>query len=68
MSQPMIPQTRHVLAPAPKRPDLPSPANRVIGVDLKDQEDVAWLWSDMPDGQKYVSGYTIFDKNVPIDT
>lgn len=38
------------------------PANRVISIELGDDEDVEWLWASMPDGSKYVSGYTIVQK------
>ncbi|MEO1124486.1 MAG: hypothetical protein AAFX95_10420 [Cyanobacteria bacterium J06639_16] len=38
------------------------PANSVISVELSEDEDVEWTWASMPDGSKYVSGYTIVQK------
>ncbi|MEO0535330.1 MAG: hypothetical protein AAF215_15845 [Cyanobacteria bacterium P01_A01_bin.123] len=38
------------------------PANSVISVELSADEDVEWTWASMPDGSKYVSGYTIVKK------
>ena len=37
----------------------PHPPNRVIQVELADDEEVAWTWSTLPGGQRYVSGYTV---------
>ncbi|MFB2895248.1 hypothetical protein ACE1CI_20255 [Aerosakkonemataceae cyanobacterium BLCC-F50] len=40
------------------------PANRIISVELNDNEDVEWMWATLPDGTKYVSGYIIVKKTV----
>lgn len=39
------------------------PANRVLSVELDWDEEVQWTWTVMPDGKKYVSGYTIHKSN-----
>ncbi|MEM8546044.1 MAG: hypothetical protein AAGF66_18865 [Cyanobacteria bacterium P01_H01_bin.119] len=35
------------------------PTNRVLSVELAAGEDVEWVWSSLPDGTRYVSGYTV---------
>ena len=52
-------KSRVVLAPEPElmaRQDAP---NRVLSVNLKPEEDVEWLWTSLPFGGRYVSGYRI---------
>ena len=34
----------------------------VISVELKENEEVQWLWTIYPDGQKIVTGYNIIKK------
>lgn len=56
-------QKRIVVAPQPSLVSHSSlPPNRVISVELEDGEDVEWMWMALPDGTKYVSGYTIVKK------
>ncbi|PZD70314.1 hypothetical protein C1752_14315 [Acaryochloris thomasi RCC1774] len=38
------------------------PANRVISVELAEDEDVQWIWMSLPEGTAYVSGYNIIKK------
>ena len=52
---------RTVIAPQPALSG-PPPLNRVIEVELADDEEVEWTWSTLPGGQRYVSGYTIHEK------
>lgn len=54
---------RTVHAPQPAFPPGKVPANRVISVNLDEDEEVAWQWTALPDGQLYVSGYTITRKS-----
>ena len=54
-------RTRTVFAPQPVLSG-PPPPNRVIEVELTDDEEVEWTWSTLPGGQRYVSGYTIHEK------
>jgi hypothetical protein len=42
----------------------PIPANRVISIELDDDEDVNWTWTLLSDGTKYVNGYTVIKKIV----
>ena len=51
--------TRVVQAPHPLLPADLLPANRPLSVVLKGDEDVEWVWSTLPNGHRYVSGYTI---------
>jgi hypothetical protein len=54
---------RTILAPETTfLPSVQPPANRVVSVDLEEDEEVQWTWTYLPDGQKYVSGYTIIKK------
>ena len=53
--------TRTVVAPQPLVSSS-LPPNRVIEVELSDDEEVEWTWSTLPGGQRYVSGYTIHEK------
>lgn len=56
-------QKRIVVAPQPSLVSPSSlPPNRVISVELENGEDVEWVWASLPDGTKYVSGYTIVKK------
>ncbi|WP_414590484.1 hypothetical protein [Anabaena sp. CCY 9614] len=56
-------QKRIVVAPQPSLVSSSSlPPNRVISVELENAEDVEWVWMSLPDGTKYVSGYTIVKK------
>ncbi|MGB3694868.1 MAG: hypothetical protein WBG70_11340 [Spirulinaceae cyanobacterium] len=51
----------------PPQPVLASssrlPANHLISIQLDDHEDVEWIWTSLPDGVDYVSGYKIIEKN-----
>jgi len=38
------------------------PANRVISVELNADEAVEWIWTSLPSGASYASGYTIIKK------
>ncbi len=51
-------RTRTVRPPQPTISG-PLPANRVIAVEVGDDEEVEWAWSTLPGGQQYVSGYTL---------
>ena len=56
-------QKRTVFAPQPILiSSLALPANRVISVEVDDNEDVEWMWTSLPEGTKYISGYTIVKK------
>ena len=56
-------QKRTVLAPQPALISFSSlPANRVISIELDDDEDVEWMWMSLPNSMKYVCGYTIVKK------
>jgi hypothetical protein len=39
------------------------PPNRPLTVLVGDDEDVEWIWSALPNGQQYVSGYNLRKKN-----
>ena len=54
-------ETKTVLAPQPVPPDS-LPPNRVVQVELGEEEEVEWTWTTLPGGQRYVSGYTIRKK------
>ena len=34
----------------------------VISVELKENEEVEWIWTIYPDGQRVVTGYNIIQK------
>jgi hypothetical protein len=38
------------------------PTNRVISVEFNGDEEIKWIWTFLPNGEKYVSGYTIIKK------
>ena len=44
------------------QPHGPLPPNRVVRVDLAEDEEVEWTWSTLPNGERYVSGYSIRKK------
>lgn len=54
-------KTRTIIAPQAVLSG-PPPPNRVIEVELGDDEEVEWTWSTLPGGQRYVSGYTIHER------
>lgn len=57
-------QKRTILAPqSALNPSAQEPANRVISVELAEDEDVQWIWTSLPDGTAYVSGYNIIKTN-----
>lgn len=43
----------------------PGTYNRVQSVVLADDEDVGWIWTSLPNGTQFVSGYTIFKRLAP---
>jgi len=43
----------------------PGAYNRVQSVILADDEDVSWIWTSLPNGTQYVSGYTIVKRPAP---
>ncbi len=51
----------HRVMTAPQSPALVSQTqqNRQLIVRLEEDEDVQWIWTRLPNGQQYVSGYTI---------
>ncbi len=49
---------RTVLAPPPIINGTQPPTS-LISVDLAEGEDVEWTWTFLPDGGRYVSGYTL---------
>ena len=55
------PSTRVLTAPEPEDPTQPLPPNRVLSVELTENQDIEWLWSVAPGGQRYVSGYNIIE-------
>lgn len=38
------------------------PANRPLYVVLAEDEDVEWIWSPLPSGQSYISGFKLVKK------
>ncbi|MFH1567454.1 MAG: hypothetical protein ABIL09_05580 [Gemmatimonadota bacterium] len=56
---------RAVGAPPPSGPTDPLPANRVLSVEVAEDEEVLWTWTSLPGGQRYASGYTIRKKARP---
>ncbi len=43
----------------------PGAYNRVQSVILADDEDVSWIWTSLPNGTQFVSGYTIIKRLAP---
>ncbi len=43
----------------------PGAYNRVQSVILADDEDVSWIWTSLPNGTQYVSGYSIIKRPIP---
>jgi len=39
------------------------PPNCVLSVELAGDEDVSWAWTQLPNGDEYVSGYSISKKS-----
>jgi hypothetical protein len=56
-----------VLAPEPELMAGQQVPNRVLSVKLKSGEDVEWLWTALPQGGRYVSGYRILDRGPIVD-
>lgn len=54
-------QTRVVAAP---QSEGVTQATQVFNVELADDEDVQWEWTQMADGKRVVTGYTIIKKQV----
>jgi hypothetical protein len=52
-------KSRVVPAPEPELMAGQVAPNRVLSVTLKPGEDVEWLWTSLPSGGSYVSGYRI---------
>ena len=50
--------TRRVPAPQPTLVG-PLPQNRVVDVEVADDEELEWTWTTLAGGQRYVSGYTL---------
>lgn len=46
-------------APQPEMSRGQLPPNRVISVKLNPGEEVRWIWTSLPDGGSYVSGYKV---------
>ncbi len=44
------------------------PANRVVSVLLNDGEEAQWMWTTLPGGGRYVSGYRVVKKGQHDDT
>ncbi|MEM9541614.1 MAG: hypothetical protein AAGA60_19230 [Cyanobacteria bacterium P01_E01_bin.42] len=56
-------QKRIVSAPQPTfAASSQPPTNRVLSVELGENENVEWVWTSLPDGTRYVSGYTIIQQ------
>ena len=53
---------RIVIVPQPVVTGSELPSNRLLTVAVQEDEDVEWTWSSLPNGQQYVSGYTIVKK------
>ena len=57
-------QKRIVMAPQPVLASASQlPANRIISVELDEHEAVEWQWTSLPNGSRYVSGYTILEQD-----
>jgi hypothetical protein len=39
------------------------PSNRPLDVVLAEDEDVEWIWSSLPCGLSYISGYKVVKKD-----
>lgn len=39
------------------------PSNCVVSVELAEDEEVSWAWTQLPMGEQYVSGYSIRKKS-----
>ena len=55
--------SRVVTVPQPPVAIQELPANRPMSVLLKSDEDVEWIWSPLPSGQQFVSGYKIVKRS-----
>jgi hypothetical protein len=55
--------SRVVQAPPPSGPMQPPIPNRPLSVVLQHNEDVEWIWTSLPNGQRYVSGYNIVKRS-----
>ena len=44
------------------------PSSALAGVLLRDGERVEWSFCSLPDGTRYVTGYTIHREPVPVET
>ncbi|MGC8504745.1 MAG: hypothetical protein ACP5MM_08115, partial [Acidithiobacillus sp.] len=53
---------RTVVAPQPVTTSQ-LPPNRVLSVELDEDEEVTWTWSVLPSGEQYISGYSIVKKS-----
>jgi hypothetical protein len=53
---------RVVMVPQPLASINELPPNRPLSVVLAEDEGVEWIWSTLPGGQQYVSGYKIVKK------
>ena len=51
-------KTKTVMAPT----SSPGNQNVVISVDCAEDEEVQWTWTYLPNGQRFVSGYTKIKK------
>ena len=58
MAPPQKPK-RTVNAPPPAGGSGQLPANRVLSVEVGEDEEVEWTWTHLPGGGRYASGYTI---------
>lgn len=56
MKKPSDQNERVVTPPPPTDPAVP---HRVQSVTLRPGERVQWEWTTLPDGRRFVSGYTI---------
>ncbi len=58
-------EEKHRVVTAPQSSGLVSQTqpNRQLSVRLEEDEDVQWIWTRSPDGQQYVSGYTIVKRS-----
>ena len=62
-------QTRIVTTPQqslilnPNQVNIPS---SVINVELKENEEVEWIWTTYPNGQRVVTGYNIIQKKLKL--
>jgi len=56
-------ESRMVPAPEPELMAGQLAPNRVLAVKLEPGEDVEWLWTALPQGGRYVSGYRILRRD-----